>query len=250
MRSTKEEKQRLLDELIEAERQIMYWEKKIEIQKEIQQTLDPEIGQDEVRKMKKEVHIMEQRLLELKRNHKRMVHEMEKSISKRDIILTKGKAALNKTNKGGATVSSLQGDITHLQRQLNKKKADARAAFSSIKELQKQTEEIAMEVTQMRQTIDKRQEGIEELRDSVKLLTLSKAKILGDKKRISDIHNLYSSLKKGSYVPRSKESNIERCLQLEMEKRDKVRAVITEMRSKFPHCDAMLDLVNNILVTK
>ncbi len=59
IRDSKEEKRKLLSELVEVQRQIMYWEKKIEIQKEIQETLNPDVGQDEIAKMTREIHLME-----------------------------------------------------------------------------------------------------------------------------------------------------------------------------------------------
>jgi hypothetical protein len=57
----KEEKADILGEIVEAERQILLWERKITIEKEMQETLDPTIGQKELVAMKKEIHRMELR---------------------------------------------------------------------------------------------------------------------------------------------------------------------------------------------
>lgn len=65
----------------------MYWQRKIELHKELEATLDP--GEEELNKMRKEIHIMEQRLEELQRNQKKKIHDMEKAVSKREVILTK-----------------------------------------------------------------------------------------------------------------------------------------------------------------
>lgn len=46
---------------MEAERQILLWERKITLEKEMQETLDPTIGQKEIVAMKKEIHRMELR---------------------------------------------------------------------------------------------------------------------------------------------------------------------------------------------
>jgi hypothetical protein len=42
--SAKDEKGRLLEELLECERQIVLWEKKLTLEKETQETLDPTAG--------------------------------------------------------------------------------------------------------------------------------------------------------------------------------------------------------------
>jgi hypothetical protein len=57
----KEQKADILGEIVEAERQILLWERKITIEKEMQETLDPTIGQKELVAMKKEIHRMELR---------------------------------------------------------------------------------------------------------------------------------------------------------------------------------------------
>jgi len=84
--SLAEEKAELLEALIDAERQIMLWEKKIQLERETQEALDPQYGQAEIRGMKKEIHRMELRLTALKRQQEKMVSEMERSISKHDTI--------------------------------------------------------------------------------------------------------------------------------------------------------------------
>ena len=51
----KEEKAQLLEDILEAEKQVMMWEKKIQLEKETQEALDPNIGQSEAQAMEKEV---------------------------------------------------------------------------------------------------------------------------------------------------------------------------------------------------
>ena len=81
-----DEKKQMLAELVEAERQIMLWERKTALEKELQEALDPNIGGDIVASMKKEIHRMELRLRELQKRCEELVVEMEKSISRRDVI--------------------------------------------------------------------------------------------------------------------------------------------------------------------
>jgi hypothetical protein len=51
-----------LEEIVEAERQILLWERKYQLELEMQKTIDPNVGQKEMTDMKKEIHRMELRL--------------------------------------------------------------------------------------------------------------------------------------------------------------------------------------------
>ena len=55
----KDEKGHILGEIVEAERQILLWERKIQLEKEMQDALDPTIGQTEIVAMRKEIHRMQ-----------------------------------------------------------------------------------------------------------------------------------------------------------------------------------------------
>lgn len=57
----KEEKADILTQIMDAERHILLWDRKIQLEKEMQDALDPSIGQTEIVMMKKEIHRMELR---------------------------------------------------------------------------------------------------------------------------------------------------------------------------------------------
>merc|ERR1712100_690237 len=59
------EKDAMMEEIVEAERQVMLWERKIHLEKEMQEALDPSVGQAETTAMKKEIHRMELRYEQL-----------------------------------------------------------------------------------------------------------------------------------------------------------------------------------------
>ncbi len=56
-----------MSEIVESERQILLWERKIQLEKEMQTTLDPDVGQNEIQELKKEIHRMELRLEDLRK---------------------------------------------------------------------------------------------------------------------------------------------------------------------------------------
>lgn len=76
----RDEKAALLDEIVEAEKQICLWERKIQLEREMQETIDPSIGQSEVEQMKKEIHRMELILTQLKKQQEVLIQEMERAV--------------------------------------------------------------------------------------------------------------------------------------------------------------------------
>lgn len=83
----KEAKNNLLDDIVEMERQIMLWEKKIQLEKETQAALDPNVGMQEARMMEKEIHRMTLRYESLCRDKEAMLEEMERAVEKREVFL-------------------------------------------------------------------------------------------------------------------------------------------------------------------
>jgi CII-binding regulator of phage lambda lysogenization HflD len=53
LQEAKQQKASLLDEIVEAERQLLMWEKKIQLEKETQAALDPNVGTSEIHAMEK-----------------------------------------------------------------------------------------------------------------------------------------------------------------------------------------------------
>ena len=87
--SLKEEKAELLQSIVEAERQLLLWERKIQLEKEIQEAVDPEIGQSEIKELQREIHRMELRLEELRKRQEITIQEMERAVNKRETIQLK-----------------------------------------------------------------------------------------------------------------------------------------------------------------
>ena len=78
----KEEKERLLLDTAEAEKQLMLLEKKIALERETQAALDPEVGAAEARAMQREIHRMRLRYSQLQRRQEQMIADMERAIYK------------------------------------------------------------------------------------------------------------------------------------------------------------------------
>merc|ERR1711871_1590348 len=90
----KAEKEQLLVDISESEKQIMLIERKIQLAKETIEALDPNVGRAENTKMKQEIHRMELRHVQLKKKQEQMIKEMEEAIYRKEQIKNKGKTKL------------------------------------------------------------------------------------------------------------------------------------------------------------
>merc|ERR1719272_1046433 len=115
--AVKEEKAAMTQDILEAERQVLLWERKISLEKDMQAALDPNVGQSEAAAMQKEIHRMELRLEQLKRRQEQMINEMERAINKRDAIALKYEPKAKKS-KQGTTAANLKRQIQSLKNNL------------------------------------------------------------------------------------------------------------------------------------
>merc|ERR1719343_1434699 len=113
----KQEKGQMMQDIIESERQVLLWERKITLEKEMQEALDPNIGQADAAAMKKEIHRMELRLAQLKRRQESMIVEMERAIHKRDAIALKYEPKAKK-DKAATNTANLKRQIQSLKNNL------------------------------------------------------------------------------------------------------------------------------------
>ena len=97
-------KKNLVNEIVEVERQVLLWEKKIRLEKETHAALHTSDDANEVRGMEKEISRMKHRLADIKRDQEVMMKEMEKAIEKREDINIK--FGYSKSGNGSSTCTS------------------------------------------------------------------------------------------------------------------------------------------------
>ncbi|KAJ3156999.1 Coiled-coil domain-containing protein 40 [Geranomyces variabilis] len=135
------EKTRALQGLIEAERQTMLWEKKIQLARETQAALDPNVGATEIREMEAEIHRMRLRHASMLKLQEKMVAEMEKSVWRRESIGSRTKSK----GKGGGQ-QGLQNAIADLTKKIRGTISDLKECDQDVGTLQASHETLAAQV--------------------------------------------------------------------------------------------------------
>ena len=138
----REAKAELLREAMEAERQGLLWERKIDLEKEMQATLDPAVGQIEITATQKNLHVFGLELAKLKKEQEALVVEVERAIHKRDNIAVKYQTKENSNPNAKWSVSKTAKEIETLKAAIafsQKNLAELEARTSKTAELLRQT---------------------------------------------------------------------------------------------------------------
>ncbi|KRX04742.1 hypothetical protein PPERSA_11798 [Pseudocohnilembus persalinus] len=158
----KDEKANLLSEIVECERQILLWERKIQLEKEMQEALDPTVGQSEISELKKEIHRMELRLDDFRKKQEILIAEMARCVDKRETIQLKyqntGKSG-PVPSKAGSTQKSGKDSQAQVHKQISSLKHTLNQTTQSSKQmdgaLRKKQQEMDMINGQIEEANDK-----------------------------------------------------------------------------------------------
>jgi chromosome segregation ATPase len=230
------EKADLLGEILDAERNVMLWEKKIQIAKETEMALDPTIGKDEINRMRREIYIMEQRLGNLQREQKRKVEEMQKLIDHRDVLRTKGMAiqAASKTAQKGATKVTVNKENTRLATELDTRKSEAQTKEQQIRESLMSTEQTAAEIERVVQQTEEVREQLAQVQQSIDLRNLERERIQEEKARKDRTLQHLRDAKDGRYKLTTGPEELEQQRHAIDGKKRALLAAMQELRSTYP----------------
>ncbi|KAL5104888.1 Coiled-coil domain-containing protein 40 [Taenia crassiceps] len=109
------EKEDLLAELLETERHILLWEKRVQLVNETRQAVDSASGLAELRAIRVEIHRMEARKAQIARQQEQLIQALEKSVQKRDSIITRSECAKSVKAKETLTKNTLLREIEDLR---------------------------------------------------------------------------------------------------------------------------------------
>lgn len=232
----REEKAELLAEMLNAERDVMLWEKKITIAKETEMALDPTIGKDEINRMKKEIYIMEQRLANLQREQRRKVEEMQRLIDHRDVLRTKGTAIQEASKSGhkGATKATVSKENSRLATDLAQKKNEAQTKERQIKECLANAERTAVETEQIQQETRELEAALAQVQEQIDVKRQEFERAQQEKTRKVRTMNRLRDADEGNYKLQSEPEAVQEDREALEAKQRALLVVIQDLSSQFP----------------
>jgi coiled-coil domain-containing protein 40 len=230
----KGEKQDLLDRIVEVERQIMLWEKKIQLEKETQAALDPEVGQAEARAMEKEIHRMRLRLEALQRSQEQMLQDMEQAILKRDVIAMRGRGKKD----AELTYASLTTKVSTLQNNLRKMEKDTAAVDKQLKSKMVACEDVAFQLEKAQAELKVDEERGVALQQAINNALYDKQRYIDAESRKLRLLKRFETLKKGASATDDARAGDEWARAQQSVTR--VKEIIAQLQQQSPHLAEVL----------
>lgn len=202
----------ILENITECERQILLWERKIELEREMQETLDPNVGRQELQEIKKELHLKQLKLNDLTKMHEKIILEIERVVEKRENINVKYNAKEIYSKINTDDVFSIKKDNTVVKSQVSKNiqlfKSSIKQSHQNINSINKEIEKLSAKTSEQKATLREAEERLfderEELQRATQFIQNYKVKkiisVLDVFSRQQKAATLESIIKKGKIV--------------------------------------------------
>ncbi|KAG7219047.1 hypothetical protein INR49_019354, partial [Caranx melampygus] len=241
---TQEEKERLLNCVVEAERQIMLWEKKTQLVKETRSAVDSELGKGDIKKMKAQIHRMEVKLNKLMKQREKLLRDSEAAVARRETIVLRREAIIN-SSRQQTTKGELNVIIQGLQRKIQDTHKHVSECDRGIRELQESKDSLNDRLAQQKQRLIDLC-GTSSALDS-DLMNLQDTK----DRNLNHLVVLQSRAKKlqgvceGNYQALSTRESVETALQSQMERVHSIDTILHHVCEEFPqHQGALRKLMS------
>ena len=142
----REEKTDTLTQILEVERQIHLWERKIQLEEKMQEIIKPDKGIKEIDNMKSDLHKQDLRYKRLKQEQEKVIKSMEMAIQRRDFIKLRYPAEKKNLISGKKEISDLKDHLTHLDNKINASENNLGKANNELREVNFELEGIDNEV--------------------------------------------------------------------------------------------------------
>ncbi|NXM33240.1 CCD40 protein, partial [Oxyruncus cristatus] len=147
-----EEKERLLNSIVEAEHQILLWEKKIQLAKEMKEATGSGSEQGEMQAMKAEIRRMQVRYGQLLKQQEKVVRDMEASVSRRETIAIRGEAQ-SRVDRKHSTKNDFHQRKQELRRKIREVQENIFNCNQAILELENTQESLRASYSEKKQEL-------------------------------------------------------------------------------------------------
>uniref|UniRef100_A0A8D0B8R3 Coiled-coil domain 40 molecular ruler complex subunit n=1 Tax=Salvator merianae TaxID=96440 RepID=A0A8D0B8R3_SALMN len=242
-----EEKERLINSLVEAECQLMQWEKKIQLAKEMRAAVDSETGQGEIRAMKSEIHRMQVRYNQLMRQQEKLMRNMEAAVARRETIVVRGEGQ-KKVDKQMLTKSDFHYKKLELQKKIKDTQKNAEESNKTIIQLENSRRNISNSLLEKQQQVSLLSIKMNEFDIEQDELQAKKRQNLSDivaaQGRLKHLH----MAKEGKYNPICRSELMIRIEQQKTEERlHAIHNILHQIKQEYPQHHKILQNLSSIL---
>ena len=201
----REEKTDTLTQILEVERQIHLWERKIQLEEKMQEIIKPDKGIKEIDNMKSDLHKQDLRYKRLKQEQEKVIKSMEMAIQRRDFIKLRYPAEKKNLISSKKEILDLKEHLTHLDNKIKMNENNLVKANSELKEVNFDLDSIENDVKTMQDEITKYKNA--NIVNKIKSNNLSyKAKFLQDSARNAEEYEKSKLVRRKDEVKREIEN--------------------------------------------
>lgn len=240
----KKEKEQLLKDLIDVDEQIMGWERKIELAKEMKQAVDSEAGQGEIREMKFEIHRMSVRYDDLRNQQEKLIRQMEAAVLRRDTIMTRGE--LTQKNPQIVTQGKLQREIAEIAKKIKATGQDTSRIEGEIRLLKDKQQQLTSILEDKQQVLKSLHESDESKNMQLEELSRKKQENMEELLMKQRKVKYYDQLKHGKYTLLAKQETQNE--QETMKQLDRLRSlgtIVTKLSEEYPNLQPIMRKVES-----
>ena len=232
----------------------MLWEKKIQLGKETQVTLDPTSSSNEAQGMEREINRMKHRLLSIKREQEKMIKEMEIAIAKREDISVKHRNGMRDTAPAKKTEeihtqASLKRKVGTIKKQLKQSAREAQHYTEAAQEREEQLAQLTAELESSMSDYAGHEENAKKLQEEINGKLYEKQKQQAQLDRKQKMIQKYIDLEAERIEPVNVEEQrfeIEKRLMIANGNSKKVTMIVNSLQKKFPHLEQVLSRVSQL----
>ncbi|CAL8088462.1 unnamed protein product [Calicophoron daubneyi] len=171
------EREDMLNELVEVERTIMLWEKKVQLCDETRRAVDCDLGQGEMNVMRHEIHRMEVRKNSLIQQQEKLLQALERSVSKRDLIVMQADTQKNQKTKAKMRITA-QRQVEDLKKRVKTTKQLTKNCSEELGEMEKQLADIEKLSEEKKTQLESEQRNVDQLAEELQSFADQKQKNL------------------------------------------------------------------------
>ena len=202
----REEKADTLAQIIETERQIHLWERKIELQEQMQKIIKPESGLKEIDEMKIFIHKQKLVYKKLQADQEKVIKNMERCVQRRSFI--KVRYPIDEFGTGNAKVKvSKTKEINELMDQVNHIKRKKKDYTDKIASTKQNMEIMNKEINDLDEDSYDKQNKAFELRNNYFKEKINSNNIFCSTRQFQEGIKMIENYNNGKFRPRSMESS-------------------------------------------
>ncbi|KAF6738599.1 Coiled-coil domain-containing protein 40 [Oryzias melastigma] len=247
LEEAQEETEALMNSLLEAERCILLWGRKTQILKETRSAVESLMKDEEIQKTKEDIHHLELRATQLKKQQERLMRESELIVDKRETLILRREAMALAPPKPG-TEGVLQRSVKVLRGKCKEAQKHLMELEQTVGELQENQAGLTDALMQERQQLtelmstsnilDSELVNIQDTKDR------SFARLLLLQNRSKKLH----LVSEGSYKASSSSQTVEAALQAQATAVQDVSNILSNVCQEFPQHREALRTVSRVLV--